>query len=308
VADVETPRVHVVILNWNGWEDTVACVASVKQTEYPDFHIVVVDNASSDGSEERIRAAHPDITVLQSGGNLGYAGGNNVGIRHALDQGADFVWILNNDTSVAPDALAELVRPAADPQIGIVGSKIYFMAAPTRLWFAGGRVDWRRGIAYHLGDGEDDTGQYDAMTNSDTAQGASMLVSRATFEQIGLMDERYFLYFEEADFCCRARDAGFRVAFAPASHVWHSISKSTGARSSLFLYYFTRNNILFVRRHRKMRGVVRSAPYLLKRSLKDVSVDEKRLRLHPRRLRIWMSAWLDGLRGRGGPKQGLATA
>src|SRR5579884_395199 len=162
----DAPLVHVVILNWNGWRDTVACVASVKHSQYPRLQIVVVDNDSSDGSEAAIQLAHPDITVLQSGANLGYAGGNNVGIRHALAAGADFVWILNNDTTVAPDTLAELVRAAADPSVGIVGSKIYYMAEPQRLWYAGGRIDWRRGISYNVGADQVDQGQFDGSTDS----------------------------------------------------------------------------------------------------------------------------------------------
>lgn len=302
----DSPLVHVIILNWNGWGDTVDCVASVKQTAYPNLQIVVVDNASTDGSEAQIRAVHPDITVLQSGANRGYAGGNNVGIRHALASGADFVWILNNDTTVAPDSLSQLVRAAADGGSGIVGSKIYYMAEPQRLWYAGGRIDWRRGIAYNVGADQVDHGQFDGATDSEMASGASMLISRQVFERIGLFDERLFLYFEEADLCCRAHKAGLRIAFAPASRVWHNVSHTTGIRSPLWLYYFTRNNIQFVRRHRSPFGFIVSMPYVLKRSIKHLPARDGKV--SSRRVRLWLAAWFDGLVGRLGPRQGLATS
>lgn len=302
----DSPLVHAIILNWNGWRDTVACVASVKQTLYPNVRIVVVDNASTDGSEAEIRAAHPDAAVLQSGANLGYAGGNNVGIRHALESGADFVWILNNDTTVAPDTLGELVRAASDPGVGVAGSKIYYMAEPQRLWYAGGRIDWRRGIAYNVGADQDDHGQFDDVTESEMASGSSMLIARQVFERIGLFDERLFLYFEEADLCCRARNAGLRIIFAPASRVWHNVSHTSGIRSPLWLYYFTRNNIQFVRWHRSPIGFVVSLPYVLKRSLKNLPARDGSV--SPRRLRIWCAAWSDGLLGRLGPRPGLATS
>jgi GT2 family glycosyltransferase len=306
MPQTDSPLVHVVILNWNGWRDTVECVASVKQTNYPNFQIVVVDNASSDDSEDKIRAAHPDITMLQSGVNRGYAGGNNVGIRHALDSGAPFVWILNNDTTVAPNTLAELVRATSDPGVGIVGSKIYYMGEPTRLWFAGGKIDWRRGIAYNVGADQDDRGQFDDATEAEMASGSSMLISRRTFERAGLFDERLFLYFEEADLCCRACKAGLRITFAPASRVWHNVSHTTGIRSPLWLYYFTRNNIQFVRRYRSPIGFLVAMPYVLKRSIKNLPSQQGTV--SPRRLRIWLAAWFDGLIGRLGPRQGLAMS
>jgi GT2 family glycosyltransferase len=309
MAEAHALRVHIVILNYKGALDTIECVASIKGTTFSNFEIVVVDNDSGDGSEDLICAAHPDITVLQSGANLGYAGGNNIGIRYALARGADFIWILNNDTTVAPDALGELLRAAAAaPGVGIVGSKIYYMAEPTLLWFAGGRIDWLRGIPYHVGAHQEDRGQFDGMTASETAQGASMLVSRETFERVGLLEEDYFLYFEESDFCCRARKAGLAIRFAPASHVWHGVSRSTGVRSPIFLYYFTRNNIIFIRRHKSFPGYLISLPFLLKRSLKNVSVEEGGSAFGSSRLRLWWVAWMDGLFGRTGRKKRLASA
>jgi len=306
MTDGERPLAYIVILNWNGWRDTVECLASLRALTYPRYHTVVVDNASTDDSEARVRGAAPEVTILQAGANLGYAGGNNLGIRHALACGAEYVWLLNNDTTVATDALGELVDAARGWEsnqelIGVVGSKIYYAREPNRLWWAGGRVDWRRGIANHVGINEDDHGQYDALTESETANGASMLIARETFERIGLFDERYFLYFEEADLSCRARNAGLQIRFAPRSHVWHSVSSSTGVRSSRFLYHFTRSNILFVRTHRRTTGLLVAAPYLLKRSILNLPAHEGQRALDRARLGVWLRAWIDGLVGRYGP-------
>src|SRR5689334_13312211 len=133
-----SPSVSVVLLNWNGWKDTIPCVESLRQLGYANVQIVVVDNASTDESEERIRAACPDVTLLQSGANRGFAGGNNVGIRYALEHSADYVWLLNNDTLVRPNTLSALVaRAESDPRIGFVGSKILYASRPDLVWYAG---------------------------------------------------------------------------------------------------------------------------------------------------------------------------
>jgi GT2 family glycosyltransferase len=214
----------------------------------------VVDNGSSDGSEEIIRRHFPDFELLQTGSNLGFAGGNNVGIRHALDSGADYVWLLNNDTTVAPDSLSELVRRAeSDPAVGMVGSKIFFHNRPNKLWSTGGF--WSRDGANleQRGFDQEDEGQYDEPCTVDFLTGCSMLVKAELIRYIGLMREDYFLYWEDADWSRSAIEHGWKLYYAPGSKVWHKVSASVTNRSQRQWYYFTRNACLFIERHVRSR-------------------------------------------------------
>ena len=199
------PAVVCSVLNWNGWRDTVECLNALKECTYPHLTVVVVDNGLTDDSVARIRVAHPDILLLESGANLGFAGGNNIGIRHALAHGADCLWLLNNDTKPAPDALSALVaKVRTDKPIGAVASICYYADAPSTVeaW-AGARVNlW---IGYPRNSTQPHRNDWFHSLN-----GTSMLVSRAAIEDAGLLDEAFFLYREDTEFSCGSakRDGG----------------------------------------------------------------------------------------------------
>lgn len=254
------PLVYVVILNWNGWQDTLACVASCRKLTWPNFRILVVDNGSTDGSEAILRERLQDVEILQSGANLGFAGGNNVGIRHALKAGADYVWLLNNDAEAGPEALTELVGALeADTKAGMASSKIYYHGDPRRIWSAGGlweggRLRWRM-----LGANQLDRGQFDQPGERGTASGCSVLVRARMIEEIGPMDEEYFLYWEDTEWCARAQKEGYTLLFAPTSHVWHKVSSSTREASFSQHYYSTRNGLYFLSRQAPLWALVFSA-------------------------------------------------
>jgi len=241
------PLVAIVILNWNGWRDTLACVASCRKLTWPDFRIVVVDNASTDGSEEFLRQHLSEVEVIQSGSNLGFAGGNNRGIQRAREFGAQFIWLLNNDAVTDPKALTMLVEAMRDdPGAGIAGSKILYYDEPQRIWFAGGmwekgKLHWRQRGANQL-----DEGQYDEVCEVGSVSGCSMLVRSTAIDKMGLMDESYFLYWEDTEWCARARSNGYRVLFVPGAQVWHKVSSSTRPGSSSQYYYFSRNGSFFL--------------------------------------------------------------
>lgn len=244
------PIVFIIVLNWNGQDDTLECLSSLQKLDYPNFEIVVVDNGSTDGSEIVIRSSFPSICVIQTGRNLGYAGGNNVGIRYALAQGADYVWLLNNDTTVNPKALTALVATAqADPAIAFVGSKIYFYGKPDVIWCAGGTIDLSEGgRTDHPGMCQEDNGQFDQISDVGYVSGCSLLAGRAAIAAIGLLPEEYFLYFEETDWNVAAQIKGYRTVIAPASHVWHKYAL-TGDYNDRFIYYSFRNRIRIVRKY-----------------------------------------------------------
>lgn len=210
------------------------CLDSLRRGTASDVELVVVDNASSDGTAAAIRERHGEsVTVVENDANLGFARGNNVGIEYALDRGARFVLLLNNDTAVAPDLIERLVEPLeADAGVGISTPKILYYTPPDRIWFAGGEVFLGRGTARHIGIRETDRGQYDVERDTDYATGCALMARREVFEQVGLLDPGYVAYFEDTDFCMRARRAGWRVRYAPAAKVWHKISASTGGQLS----------------------------------------------------------------------------
>lgn len=232
------------ILNWNGWRDTIACLAALKTCTYQHLSVVVVDNGSTDDSVLRIRAAFPEVVLFNSGENLGFAGGNNIGIRYALSRGAEYVWLLNNDTTPAPDALSALVAKAStDQRIGAVASICYYADAPNvvQAW-AGSRINlWTGYGPLSTVPQEDDW--------FDSLNGTSMLVSRKAIEDVGLLDEGFFLYWEDTEFCLRLRKKGWRIAAAPESRVLHKVNVSTGGDKLILDRYQTTSCLRLLRIH-----------------------------------------------------------
>jgi len=247
------PHISIVVLNWNGAEDTLACLDSLASLTYPDFNVVVVDNGSTDDSLARLRpylAPYP-LTRIETGRNLGYAGGNNAGTRHALEDGADFVLVLNNDTMVAPDLLERLLESAQrNPDAGVFSARILYFDEPERVWFDGARwnpcslrLEWP-------GQGEKASTLGTTDHETDYACGAALFFRSAVARQIGLLDESFFLVWEEVDWGFRARKAGWRNVVAPAANVWHKIGVSFGSESSPLRTYFSiRNELLWFSRH-----------------------------------------------------------
>ncbi len=240
--------VYIIILNWNGWRDTLECIQSCIKLTYANFRILVVDNGSTDDSVAAIRQNFPDIELLETGVNLGFAGGNNRGIKRALEENADFLWLLNNDTVVDRNALSELMALAeSNNQIGVVGSKIFFYDKPKLLWFAGGSITKLTKLAYHFGHHQEDGVLYQTNRDVDFITGCSYLINRSTVQQVGYMREEYFLYGEDTDWCIRIAKAGWRITWASQSRVWHKVSSSHGAANPFLYYYCVRNILRYVK-------------------------------------------------------------
>jgi GT2 family glycosyltransferase len=245
------PLTYIIVLNWNGWQDTMECVESCSKLTYPNFQILIVDNGSTDGSVMQLHERFPAIELLQTGKNLGFAGGNNVGIRHALEQGADYIWLLNNDTIVDPSALSELVHIAQlDDNVGIVGSKIFYYGKPDVIWFAGGWIRYSTGNCGHIGQQEKDKDRFEKVTEADYITGCSLLIKSNVINKVGLMDERFFLYYEDADWNLRVKEHKFKIYYVPSSKVWHKVSMAVGMGSPAAQYYLTRNSLLFTLKHK----------------------------------------------------------
>jgi GT2 family glycosyltransferase len=242
-------KAAAVVLNYRRADDTVECVRSLLRSEGILPAVIVVDNGSEDGSAERIASTFPSVPLIRTGANLGYAGGNNAGIRAALRGGAEHVLVLNNDCTVAPDAVARMIEAARRRDAGIVSPKVYDFFHPRTIQYAGYKNVHLLAQGIPLGEGEEDEGQYDEEREMNAAPGCAMLLSRRLCESVGLFDERFFAYSEELDLCRRAVVAGFHIVFAPAAHVWHKKAATLDEQSPEYVYHLTRGRLIYARKH-----------------------------------------------------------
>jgi GT2 family glycosyltransferase len=247
VLKTAEPKVGIVILNWNRADDTIACVHSLKRMAYGNYEVVLVDNGSRDDSVERLRSTFPDIHLIDNQQNLGFAQGNNIGIAHLLQQGCDYVMLLNDDAEVGPDTISRLIEFAeSDPLIGVVGPTICYYAQPRTIWSAGGAVT-PHGEPSHLDVDQDLAVVGTSPRDVAYVTGCAILVKRAVVDQIGVLDDRFFIYFEETEWCARAQQAGFRVVHVPESVMWHKVTPTARASSPRYLYLMARNRLLYLR-------------------------------------------------------------
>jgi GT2 family glycosyltransferase len=242
------PAVSIIVLNYNGLQDTMACLRSLEHLTYSRASTILVDNASSDGTADVVRGTYPNVMVMETGANLGFTGGNNVAIKYALEHGADYVMLLNNDTIVAPDFLNVMVEGMEqDPTIGVAGPMIYYHNNPETIWTAGGTIDWKHGTTSMIGLNQMDVSQFGlSPTTVDFVSGCALLARRNVWEKVGLLDDKFFMYYEEAEWCVRATRAGFKIALVPMAMIWHKISEEERAASPRTYYYMVRNRLLFL--------------------------------------------------------------
>jgi GT2 family glycosyltransferase len=245
-------RIAVAVLHWGDAADTLACLRSVAASAAPARPLVVVDNGTGALTASAVAEAAPGAELLVVPRNLGFAGGSNLAIRHALAAGADHVLLLNNDATLAPDCLDELARVAdATPRVGAVGAKVLSASDPGRLWAAYGRLTWRPALIELVGRGAPDGPAFATVQDVDCALGCAMLLARPALEAVGLLDDAFFAYHEDLDWCTSARARGFRVVFAPAARVVHRGEGSLSARgpANPARDLSARNTVLFARKH-----------------------------------------------------------
>ncbi len=243
-----TPIVYVVTLNWNRPDDTLACLASLRgQQGAFDLRLIVVDNGSTDDSVERIHAAFSAADLLEAGRNLGFGGGMNLGINYALERGAEYILLLNNDT-LADSGLVEQLLCHVAPGVGMIAPAIFYAKAPKRIWSVGG------GFSTVLLEATGNHGRGRPLPTESMERGflaaCALLVPRQVFERVGLFDERFFMYYEDLDFCLRVRQAGYRLLIAPQARLWHKVAVSSGGESSpAERYRMALSSVLYFRKH-----------------------------------------------------------
>jgi GT2 family glycosyltransferase len=247
----DLPDVGVVILNHNGRLLAEKCVRSVIDSRYPAKDIMVVDNASTDGSVERLRVLFPDIQILVNSENLGVAGGRNRGFREAVRRGNDYVLSLDNDAHIDPHLLNELVAVAEpDPRIGVVGPKTYSDDGSGKIQCTGGQITYTQNVCSERGSGETDHGQYDKIEEVDYFPGFGFMARREVFEKLNFVDERFYGYgHEDTDFCLRATQLGYRIVYVPRAVMWHKGAATIGSYSPRKKYLEAVNSAYFVRKY-----------------------------------------------------------
>lgn len=304
-ANLLQPKVAIIIINWNGWPDTIECLESLFQITYTNFHVILADNGSNDNSKERIKeycsgkidvrsiffkylpdnkpiafkeykktyldavergdesfCALPPLnalTFIENEKNYGFAEANNVGIRYALiAQNPDYLLLLNNDTVVEREFLTELIKVAeSNRSIGIVGPKTYYYYEPNKIQLAWNVLNFNKGTVVHAGAGDIDNGQCDVIKQTGYVPGSCLLVKKEVVKDVGLLDSRFFCYWEEADFCTRAKKAGYKCFYCWRAKIWHKVSSSSkGGALPSYYYYLTRNRFWFMQKHATKRQYI----------------------------------------------------
>lgn len=255
--------VYLIILNWNGLNDTLECLESVYAVDYPNFRVIVVDNGSIDDSCREVSSRYPDAVLIRNGENLGFAEGNNVGIRFALKHGAEYIFLLNNDTVVDSQILKELCLASQElNDRAVLGAQIYYYSEPEKIWYAGAEWDSANSVFHHI---KDELCK-NAVVMTDYACGCALFFSAGISEEIGFLESKYFLTFEETDWCYRAKRAGIDSYCVANAKVYHKISTSFGGSASpLMSYFLTRNSLLWGERHLSLSDYIKLVIITLRR-------------------------------------------
>jgi GT2 family glycosyltransferase len=284
------PFVFSIILNTNRREDTLECLASLGQNKYKNHQVIVLDNQSTDGSVQAIRANFPEVQIIGLSENLGYAGNNNVGIKAALEQGADWVWVLNEDTVIDKDCLAQLIDVGrSDTNIGIVGPMVYHHDEPNIIQSGGGKMS-RYWQGYHIATNEMDNGQLTEPHEVDWIVGCAILLRRAVIEEVGMLDARFFYFWEETEWCLRAGKAGWRIVHVPQAKLWHKGVQRNYSPKPSVTYYSTRNHLLLLAKHNAPPLARAAAWFQMVRTLTSWTVKPKWRSMHPHRNAMWRGA------------------
>ncbi len=276
-------KVSLIILNWNGLKMTREELDNVGKldTKGLDATCVVVDNGSTDDSQEKLssyKLSNMRYKFIETNVNLGYAGGNNFGLRYSFKKEFDYTILLNNDVILPKDILIKLIDIAEkDPKIGLLAPKMYFAKGyefhkdrykkedlGKVIWYAGGFIDWENVYSDHRGVDEVDRGQYDREEIIDAANGACLLIRNEVIGDIGYLRDKYFMYWEDADYCMRAKKAGWKVVYTPKTELWHKVAQSSGIGSNLNDYFLTRNRLDFGLRYAPLKTKIS----LIKESLR----------------------------------------
>ena len=244
------PKVSIILLNWNGKQDTLECIESLYQISYSNYEIILIDNGSIDGSVEFFKEKYPEIEIIQNNENLGFAEGNNVGIRSVIPRGTDYILLQNNDTIVDSRFLDELVKAIEnDKAVGIVGPTVYYYSSPKKIQSAGAKILWYIGRSRHLRKNKFDDGNLGNIKEVDYIPGCSLLAKSELFSKVGYLNKSYFAYWEESEWCIRVKKAGYKILYVPQAKIWHKGGSTSSKISGFSEYHMTRNMFWFMKQN-----------------------------------------------------------
>ena len=272
------PKIGIIIVNFNGYKDTIDCLNSLRKITYSNYVIIVVDNASNNESVAELKKTIHTEVLLCSESNTGFSGGNNIGIKYALEHDCDYCLLLNNDTEVDQDFLSFLVEVAEQSKgKTVVTPKIRYYSDKTKIWYAGGMLNNITSRTNHIGINETDEGQYDESKPVTFVSGCCMLIPREIVDSVGLMEESFFLYCEDLEYCLRITGKGFELRYEPHSIIYHKVNASTGKASNLVTYYTVRNKMYIIRSFFKGWRKIPAIIYALSECMKRVLFGEYKL-------------------------------
>jgi GT2 family glycosyltransferase len=255
-----SPSVAIILVNWNGYEYSRQCLESLRLCTYRHFKIILIDNASHDNSGKKLAEEFPEVIFHQNNSNLGFTGGNNVGLKLALASDFEYSLLLNNDTIVEPNFLEQLINYMEDNDTcAAVQPKIFYLHNKALLWNAGGKFHSWIGISRTIGLGKSDSAKYANIQSTDWISGCCMLIKNSVVEQVGLLDENFFAYYEDVDWSLRIRKAGYHLTYIPQSTIYHAAGASVkrdirineGNLNPVIHFYDTRNHLYLLRKHHK---------------------------------------------------------
>ena len=243
-------KIAIILVNYNGKEYNEECIKSIFESSYKNLEVIVVDNDSKDGSPELLREQFGDkINLIMAEENLGFSGANNIGIKKALEDGCDYVVLLNNDTLIDKDLIYNMLNASKEENDAVISPKIYYYDNKDIIWSAGADMRWKKGVTDQRGINQKDNGSYNKREEVEFGTGCCLFIPSKVIKEVGYLTDDYFLYYEDTDYCMRVRERGFKIVYEPTAILYHKESASTGGNlSKLYIYYNTRNRLIFNKR------------------------------------------------------------
>lgn len=248
-------KIAIILVNYNGEKYNEECICSILKSTYDNYEIIIVDNASTDNSVKLLREKFDEnIKIIISNENLGFSGANNIGIKYALNNGFDYVMLLNNDTIIEKDMINIMINASEGNKA--VSPKIYYYDNKSLIWSAGGDINWKKGLPIQYGINSKDNYENNKKKNIQFATGCCILMPIEIIRKIGMMSEDYFLYYEDTDYCVRIIEEGFEIVYEPKAIMYHKVSASTGGeKSKMYWYYMVRNRLIFNNKFNKKKYI-----------------------------------------------------
>lgn len=266
----KSKKIGIILVNYNGEKYNGECIESILESTYKNYEIIVVDNASSDNSVNLLEKNYGKrITLFKNSKNQGFSEANNIGIKIAQDKKCDYILLLNNDTVIMNDCIENMLKCSIDNNDSVVSPKIYYYDHKDTIWSAGAKMLWKKGLASQNGINKKDNGEYNERINVEFGTGCCLLIPMEVINKVGLLSREYFLYYEDTDYCIRILKEGFKIIYEPEAKLYHKVSASTGGEESYrYIYYNTRNRLLFNEKHNNSNKVYYLTYFYLTRIIK----------------------------------------